>query len=397
MSQPPPTVQFVERAGVIDLGWGHPVPSALPVDTWLACQEEALRVHSWRALTYGYAAGPAPLVEWLCAHLGEVDAKAPAAGEVFVTAGASQSLELLTTMLTRPGDTVVVDSPTYHLALRILADRRVRLVAAPSDEHGLHPGRTRELLLRLRSEGRRVPLLYLVPTFGNPTGVSLPAARRAELVRAAAGTGVTIVEDDAYRELGYGGAAPPSLWSLAPPGVVVRVGSFSKTVGPGLRLGWITAEPGLVRMLADRGFVDSGGGLNHATALAMGVMGASGRYTAHVRAVREVYRRQRDALVAALRAEAPAAGATAPAGGWFLWLRLPPGLPAGTLLAAAEERGVSFLTGERFHVEPPAVEHVRLSFSMYEPSVLAEAAARLGAAFTACTAATPGSRGGRVP
>jgi len=199
------------------------------------------------------------------------------------------------------------------------------------------------------------------------------------------------VEDDAYRELAYEGAAPPSLWSLAPGRGVIRVGSFSKTVAPGLRLGWITAEPELVRTLIDRGFVDSGGGLNHATALTMAVMGASGRYAEHVRGIRAVYRRQRDALVAALRVQAPALGATAPSGGWFLWLRLPPGMRAGDLLASAEEHAVGFLPGNRFYAPSSAAVdaghgHVRLSFSMFEPDVLTAGARRLGRALAACAA-----------
>lgn len=380
--RPPRTIQYLQRPGIIDLGWGHPPPSALPVRDWLDCQNEALRRFSWQALTYGYAAGPRPLVEWLCAHLGAVDARAPATGEVFVTAGASQALELVSALLARPGDAVLVDSPTYHLALRIFADHGVELVAAPADDAGIDPAATGALLRELRAEGRRVPLLYLVPTFANPTGRSLPPARRLALVEVAREAGTVIVEDDAYRELGYDGdaPAPPSLWSLAAGRGVIRVGSVAKTVGPGLRLGWVTAGEGLVSRLTGRGFVNSGGGLNHTTALALAVMGSSGRYVAHVRAVREVYRRQRDALVEALQAEVPEVSVVAPSGGWFLWLRLPAGVAATELLARAERHGVSFLPGHLFYAGPAADDHARLSFSMYEPAQLAQAARRLGAA-----------------
>ena len=379
----PPTLQYVERHGVLDLAWGHPRPELLPVRTWRDCQQEALDAYTWRAMTYGYAAGPGPLVEWLCERVAQVDTRAPTPGELFVTAGSSQALELLSSVLTSPGDTVLVESPTYHLALRILADRDVSLVAAPSDEAGIDPAATSELLRRLRAAGRRVPLLYLVPTFGNPTGSSLPADRRLALVEVAAEAGVTILEDDAYRELGFGpGAPPPSLWSLAGGRGVIRLGTFSKTAGPGLRLGWITASPPIVRSLVDRGFVDSGGGLNHTTALTMAVMGRSGRYATHVDHLRAAYRVQRDALVAALRTGLPIP-VDPPGGGWFLWLRLPGGLTATSLLAAAEARHVSFLPGHRCYLDATADDHIRLSFSMHEPSVLAEAAARLAAAFPA--------------
>jgi len=399
----PRTIQYVERAGVIDLRWGHPAPATLPVRAWQACQDEALRRYSWRALTYGRAAGPEPLIEWLCEHLGGTDARAPVPAEVFVTAGASQALELVSLLLTRPGDTVVVDSPTYHLALRIFADRDVELVGAPADGAGIDPPATGALLRRLRAEGRRVPLLYLVPTFANPTGGSLAAERRRELVELAGDAGTMIVEDDAYRELGYNGAAPPSLWSIASGRGVIRVGSFSKTVGPGLRLGWITAAPQLVRSLSDRGFVDSGGGLNHTTALTMAVMGYSGRYAEHVAAIRTVYRRQRDALttalITALGTGLPAIDVTAPRGGWFLWLPLPEGISATELLTHAEQHAVSFLPGNRFYatpaLDPAPDDHARLSFSMYEPAELAQAAHRLGAALRAALDGplTPGRHG----
>jgi 2-aminoadipate transaminase len=171
---------------------------------------------------------------------------------------------------------------------------------------------------------------------------------------------------------------------MAPGSGVIRLGSFSKTVGPGLRLGWLTAEPSFVRTLAGRGFIDSGGGLNHTTAFTMAAFGASGGYADHVRAIKEVYRRNRDVLVAALRTELPAVHVPVPNGGWFLWLRLPSGVSATDLLAKAEARSVSFLTGSRFYVPPVSGgDHIRLSFSMYEPDLLAEAARRLGQALAA--------------
>jgi len=388
------SIQYLDRPGIIDLSWGLPLPDALPTGDWRAATDEALQTYGWQALTYGYEAGPAPLVEWLCERLGETDARAPVPEEVFVTAGASQGIELVSTVLTRPGDAILVDSPTYHLALRILADRDGELIGAPADDDGIDPHATGALLHRLRRAGRRVPLLYLVPTFANPTGVSLSAARRRELVAVARDAGTVIVEDDTYREIAYDGPAPESLWSLDPE-TVVRVGSFAKTVAPGLRLGFLTAAAPFVRRLVERGYVHSGGGLNHATAFAMAVLGRSGRYAAHVEAVRDRYRRQRDALVGALHGGALHGGALdvraldvrVPGGGWFLWPRLPEGMSATTLLSAAEAHGVSFLPGSRCYAGPGGADRIRLSFSMYDPQSLAEAAGRLSAALT-----TPATR-----
>jgi DNA-binding transcriptional MocR family regulator len=373
------TIQFVGRPGIIDLGWGHPDPESLPVTEWAAANAAALRRYGWTALTYGAGPGPAPLVDWLCARTRETDGRRPDPGEVFVTGGASQGLELVTAMLANPGDTVLVDSPTYHLALRVLADHRVALRPAPVDDIGMLPEATEELIGRLG----RVAFVYLVPTFGNPTGSSLPAERRRALVEVAARTGVPIVEDDTYRELSYAGPAPDSLWSLDGD-VVIRLGSFSKSVAPGLRLGWLTAAAPFVRRLADRGFVDSGGGVNHSVALAMAEFGSSGRYTRHVDAVRDRYRRRRDALVDAVRRHVAGARFTVPDGGWFLWVRLPSIVDTRRLLDAAEQAGVGYLPGARFYVDPPsAVDFLRLSFSMLGPAELLEGARRLGHALAA--------------
>jgi 2-aminoadipate transaminase len=375
-------LQYVDRPGVLDLGWGHPPPELLPVRAWAQASAEALAQYGWRLLTYGRNAGPAPLIEWLGTHLSTVDDRGGTPAETFVTGGASHALELISTLLTRPGDVVVVQSPTYHLALRILADRGVELVAAPADDDGLDPDATAALVGRLRAQGRRVPLLYLVPTFANPTGASLPEHRRRALVELGRRARLTIVEDDTYRELAYDGPPPASLWSLAAAGEVVRIGSFAKTVAPGLRLGWVNAAPDLVDRLADIGYVESGGGVNHATAVTMAVFGASGAYDAQVRAGVAHYARQRDVLVDALRAAAPTLTVPSPAGGWFLWVRLPPGGSARALLPVAEAAGVSYVDGSTFCPDGAGDDHLRLSFSMLPPDDLVEAARRLAQAVT---------------
>ncbi|MDG4787422.1 PLP-dependent aminotransferase family protein [Micromonospora sp. WMMD1102] len=376
-----PVVQFRSRAGSIDLGWGHPHPAALPVDAWAEATRSALRRYGAAALTYGHAAGPGPLVEWLCERLGEVDAVPPEPGQVFVSAGASHALDLVAAVLCRPGDVVLVDSPTYHLALRVIADHRVDTVPAPADQDGIDPAATGDLIRAITRQGRRVAMLYLVPTFNNPTGRSLPAERRAALLAMAAGTGVTVVEDDTYRELAYPAPAPPSLFSAAEPGTVVRIGSFAKSVAPGLRLGWLTGARSMVGAVTERGYVDSGGGVNHASALAMTEFAAGGAYRRHVAAIRVRYRRQRDALVAAVREELPQAEFVVPGGGWFLWLRLPHPNAGTALLPYAEAAGVGYLPGRQFFVADTGHRHLRLSYSMCDPETLAEAVRRLAVAY----------------
>lgn len=376
-----PITQFSPRDGIVDLGWGHPRPSALPVDDWAEASADAIRRLGPTALTYGYGPGPGPLVEWLCDRLGRTDTRSPRPEELFVTAGASHALELVSATLVRPGDTVLVDSPTYHLALRIIGDHTADLVPAAVDDEGIDPAATERLIHGLRGEGRRVPLLYLVPTFNNPTGQCLAGERRAALVEVARRTGVTVVEDDTYRELVYQGSAPPSLYSLAEGDEVVRVGSFSKTVAPGLRLGWVNGSADLVRRLATRGYVDSGGGVNHLTALTMAEFGTSGRYERHVSTIRDIYRTQRDHLASAVRRELGHSACEVPGGGWFLWVRLPAGLDSTLLLPRAEANGVSYVAGARFFrgSSRGGGAFLRLSFSMLDPELLADGARRLAA------------------
>lgn len=377
-------IQYVTRPGILDLAWGHPRPELLPVEQWLDAAGGALRSHGWQALTYGAAAGPRPLVEWLTGHLAGSDDGGTSTSEVFVTNGASHGLALAAELLVEPGDVVLVDSPTYHLAFRTLLDRGAELVGVPADAEGMDVAATAELIGRLARAGRRVPMLYIVPTFANPTGRCLPRQRRVELVELAGRAGLTIVEDDTYRELVYEGAAPPSLWSLGERGTVVRLGTFAKTVAPGLRLGWINADGGFVRRLTDLGYVSGGGGVNHTTALTMAAFGASGAYLSHVADLRRQYAAQRDALVAGLRGAAPELRVSTPDGGWFLWVELPPPVTAPALVPAAEANGVAFVEGWRFFADGAGGRtHVRLSFSMLAADDLAEAATRLGRAVAA--------------
>ncbi len=374
-----PILQYVDRPGLLDLSWGHPHPSLLPTEAWAAATANALDTYGWQALAYGYEPGPGPLREWIAEHLAETDGGGEP-DEVFVTAGASHALTLVCATLARPGDVVLVDSPTYHLAFGILRDQGVELIAAPVDDGGLDPRALDEQVAALRRQGRRVPLLYIVPTFGNPTGRSLPDDRRRELVAVARRADLTIVEDDTYRDMVYDGAAPPSLWRLSDGHAVVRIGSFAKTVAPGVRLGWIQGPPDLIARLAQLGYVYSGGGVNHTSALAMAAFGASGAYREHLTMIRREYADRRDALVAALRRSPVQLDVPSPAGGWFIWLPLPDDRPAAEVLATAERHGVSFMPGSTFHVDAADDGHIRLSFSLLATTELEEAARRLGAA-----------------
>ena len=177
-----PTLQIALTPGTIDLAWGHPATDRLPVAAMQRASVAALQRFGTDALTYGYPAGPGPLLEWLRQRIGKNEGRAPAPDEIMITGGNSLGLDQLLTLWTEPGDIMLVESPTYHLAVRIMRDHPLHLLPVPADGEGLQVDALAETLATLRREGKRARLLYTVPTFHNPTGVSLSAARRQALI-----------------------------------------------------------------------------------------------------------------------------------------------------------------------------------------------------------------------
>src|SRR5215207_8446600 len=288
-----PTIQLIRRPGIIELGWGHPNAALLPVDGMRQAAADALDRWGADALNYGADQGAGPLLAWLSDRIACTEGRAPAHSEILITGGVSQALDQICTLCTQPGDIALVESPTYHLAIRILRDHPLDLIPIPADEHGLRIAALAETIADLRRTGRRARLLYCVPTFHNPTGASLQAERRAELVELAAAEQLLIIEDDVYRELSYDGPAPPSLWSLAAPDTVVRLGSFAKSLAPGVRLGWLTAGTKVAGRLIGSGLLDSGGGVNHFTSLIVTAFCASGEFDRQIATLRSAYRARR--------------------------------------------------------------------------------------------------------
>ena len=383
-AQPLPTLQMVLRPGIIDLGWGHPDPTLMPVEAVREATAATLARAGADALAYGAGQGPGPLIAWLRSRIGRNEGRTPAPDEVLITGGNSQALDQVCARCAAPGDTVLVEAPTYHLAVKVLRDRGLRLVPVPLDDEGLQVAALAETLARLAREGCRPRFLYTIPTYHNPTGTSLSLARRRALIDLAIAEDLTIIEDDVYRELAYDGAAPPSLWSMAPIGRVIRLGSFAKSLAPGLRLGWLTGAPELVCGMVQGGLLDSGGCINHFGAMTVATIGESGAYDAQVARLRDAYRAKRDALHDALLEHLPPGCRWArPEGGFFIWLRLPPGQRAEAVLATAEARGMAFAPGARFHPvadSDAGDDTLRLAFSYYTPDELAAAARLLGEA-----------------
>lgn len=381
-----PTLQIRHRPGIVELGPGQPDPALLPVEAVREAVETTLAVDGAAALGYGAAAGPGPLREWLAAWAGAREGRAVRPEEVLVTGGASSALAHVCHAFTTPGDAVLCESPTYHLAAQTLRDHGLRPVGVVTDGEGIVPAALEQALAAVGARGGHASLLYTVPAHNNPTGRTTTKARREQVLEIAARAGVLVVEDDVYRELTFDGPGPAPL-GRSPgeePGVL-RLGSFAKLVAPGLRVGWIVAPRERIARLAAAGWLDSGGGTSHFAAMALTTMGRDGAIDRHIDSLCEAYAARRDALVATLREALPAgSGVVVPHGGYFVWVTLPGRADAAALLPRAEAAGVGYLPGARFALPGAPVPHasLRVAFSGHPAPVLQEGARRLGQALT---------------
>jgi 2-aminoadipate transaminase len=372
----PTTTQAVPRKGVIDLALGHPAPELLPLELMRRACRDALAGSDASMLQYGLEQGSLGLRAVLADFLSERYDCEVRPRELFLSNGVSQALDLICTLFTRPGDRVFVEEPTYFLALRIFADHGLEVTGLPTDEEGLIP----EAVERELESG--VPaFLYLVPTFQNPRGKTLSEGRRERLAVLARERGFLLLADEVYHLLSYGTQPPPPLARLARRGGILSLGSFSKILAPGLRLGWVQGAPEPLARLARCGMLDSGGGLNPFVSAVVSVALRQGLVQKHLARVVEEYRSRSRALSEALRDSLPAGiEVPEPDGGFFLWLVLPPLRDAAQLLPQALSRGVSFVPGRVFSSARSFGNCLRLSFSYYGPDQLGEGARRLASA-----------------
>ncbi|MFD8952740.1 PLP-dependent aminotransferase family protein [Streptomyces xanthophaeus] len=366
---------LTERPGTISFAGGLPAPELFDAEGLRAAYDTALTATPRRALQYSTTEGAPELRE-------AVAARATARGlptgpdDVLITSGSQQALTLVTTTLIEPGDVVLVENPTYLAALQCFALAGARVVPVPCDEEGVLPDALDAIVARERPK-----LLYTVPTFQNPTGRTLPGTRRAAVARTAARLGLWLVEDDPYGDLRYEGTHVP--WLAAHPGAEDRtalLGSFSKIMAPGLRLGWLRAPAALRRHAV---VAKQAADLHTSTVdqLAAAHYLGTADLDAHIAKVRTAYRDRRDALLTGLGDALPA-GSTwnRPEGGMFVWARLPEGHDATALLSAAISRQVAFVPGSPFFAAHPDPRTLRLSFTTHTPQEIKEGLRRLGTA-----------------
>lgn len=368
--------QIDPTPGQIDLGIGQPGFDLLPLDLLRRAAHKRLEEAGAEWLNYGYEQGDGRFRHALARLLSRAYHFPVSAADLMVTNGASQGLDLICTLFTQPGATVFVEEPTYFLALRIFADHGLRVISIPTTAVGLDMDALEKALRRYRPA-----LLYTIPTFQNPSGVTMPQAARERLLALSERHGFYIVADEVYHLLRYTAAPPRPVAQFTAGGRVFSLGSFSKILAPGLRLGWIQAAPGLLARLAGSGLLDSGGGLNPFTANIVRVALEEGWQAAHLAQVRRTYQRRLAALTAALTAElGDVAQFTPPDGGFFVWVALPEGVDTAVLLPIAHRQQVSYQPGGRSSSQGGLRNYLRLSFAFYDEAMLAEGVARLRAA-----------------
>ena len=343
---------------VIGFGGGLTAPELFPAAELTECLERVLKDRPASALQYGPTDGLAALreavAERLCARGIEV-----APGGLIITTGSQQGLDLLAEAFLAKGSPVAIEAPTYVGALQALSAHEPSFHAFPVDGEGLRVDALEEWV----DVHGRPDLIYTVPTFGNPSGVTMSYARREHLIELARKLAVPVLEDDPYSELAYDGTPPVAMRAMPGGEDVIHVGTFSKVLAPGIRIGYVVAPRAVLARLI---LMKQGRDL-HTDALAQNMVAeycARFGLDRHVERLRASYRERRDAMLAALGRTMPASVSwTQPAGGMFLWLSLPPGVIAGELLNKAVAAGVSFVPGTAFHADGGGANSMRLNFT----------------------------------
>jgi 2-aminoadipate transaminase len=374
-------LKLTTRPDIISFAGGLPGADLFPLERFQEACRRVLAEHGTEALQYSTTEGERPLREMIVRHTSRYGIPVTL-DNVLITTGSQQALDLVGKVFINPGDHVLVERPTYLGALQAWNAYQAEYVSIDVDEHGM---RTAGLESALRSGPK---FIYALPNFQNPTGATLTLDRRQALIRLADEHGVPILEDDPYGQLRYDGEHLPSLVALdaeyrGPAGTgysgnVLYLSTFSKTLAPGLRLGWITGPADVIARLAQ---AKQGTDL-HTSSLVQLVayeVARAGFLDRHIRALRTAYRARRDAMLSAMsRSFPPAVTWTAPAGGLFLWVRLPEAIDTAELLRDALAEKVAFVPGSSFFADGSGRNTMRLNFTNSPPQQIEEGIGRLG-------------------
>jgi len=371
-------MSLTSRPEVISLAGGLPATDKFPREVFerinLTIGEQSCAAALQYAPTEGFETVKNDIVtvmreEWSRAN----------ADYIMVTTGGQQAIDLATKTFVDPGDTILVESPVYPGALTTFMTYQARVVHVPTDGQGMDPDGLEVALKKLRTEGVRAKLLYLVPNFSNPSGVTVSRERRQALVDIAARERIVVLEDNPYGLLRFEGEFLPTLFSLDREENVVYLGSFSKIISPGVRTGWLAAPPAIYqKIVLGKQAVDLCS--SSLTQMFVHEFVSTGEWKPYVEGLREGYASRRNALLEALAEEFPEGSSwTHPEGGFFVWVTLPHGIHTGDLLVKAIERNVAFVRGDAFFADGQGTASMRLNFSYNTEERIREGVSRLGA------------------
>jgi GntR family transcriptional regulator/MocR family aminotransferase len=367
------TYATTEHPELINFSDGSGDSHLFPVDDFRKVLQSIMRRDGISALDYGERSGYAPLRSTL-AHILASQGLQTQPENILITAGSQQALSLVSQLLLKPGDVILVESPTYAGALDLFRSLNFKVVGIPTDEQGMRVEVLEGLLQQYHPR-----LIYTIPNFHNPTGTCLSSPRRRDLLVLADRYNVPILEDDFVGDLRYDGRTQPSLKALDPGGRVIYISTFSKMLMPGLRVGFLVADGPVYDSLVNFKYVND---LATSTLIqrALETYVTVGRYQAHLRRSCQVFRKRRDAMLAAIqRYLPPDVHADPPQGGLFIWLQLPDHLFSEKLLVLAHEEGVDFVPGDHFFPDNSnGKDWLRLNFVVQPPDQIEEGIQRLG-------------------
>ena len=351
-------LKVTEKPGIISFAGGLPSPQTFPIDAMREASERVLRDDGKAALQYAASEGYGPLRDWVAQDLLKQGMKV-SPEQVLITTGSQQGLDLVAKILIDAGSRILVETPTYLGALQAFTPMEPVAVGVNSDDHGVDAD---DLRAKVGTGDDKARFVYLLPNFQNPTGRTMTEERRAAVAKVAIETSLPIIEDNPYGDLWFDAPPAPSLSSRHPEGSVY-LGSFSKILAPGLRLGYLVAPTALYpKLLQAKQAADL-----HTPSFNQRVVAEvlkDGFIERHVPTIRALYKQQCEAMLAALDREMAGLGLSwnRPVGGMFLWVQLPKGLKAIPLLAKAVEKGVAFVPGSAFYAEGADESTLRLSF-----------------------------------
>ncbi|NPV69369.1 MAG: PLP-dependent aminotransferase family protein [Firmicutes bacterium] len=364
-------MELAGREDIISFAAGIPAPETYPLDAFREIQDQVLRDHGRAALQHSPTEGHLPLRETICQimHARGVNCSPD---EILVLSGSQQGLDLAARVFVDQGDVVLVEEPSFFCAVQVFQTSGARVIGVPLDEGGVRLDVLETLLSRYQPK-----FVYTLPTFQNPSGVTMSLERRLALLELAYRYQVPVLEDDPYGELRYEGKFVPALKALDRNGYVIYLSTFSKVLFPGLRVGWMVAPRPVARQFAlARQLVDL-----HSNTLAQWLIDGffrRGLFDVHIAGVRRENERRRNTMQLALGRKAPPGFRfNRPEGGLYLWCTLPSGMNGSRLLAHATEHGVTFVPGEPFYAGGQGQDHIRLNYSYLPPDRIEEGVARL--------------------